>query len=211
MISQERQYDNESFVIISNNEKDYSHHNISLNDEQIFLEQKKEIERIKLNNQKIQNEKENEKNLQKTQFYLLLTDYQFFESTSFNVTKDSNNNYNSIPEIGEEWKEESQLKEMINSDNSLKLKNLAIRLTNEIDYSLNKMTISLNLILTGESEFWLMTRCFVNENLNDYENENVIDNNIFNKYSSVMKIIKEPNGSITLHLICKMRALKFFN
>jgi hypothetical protein len=195
MISQERQYDNESFVIISNNEKDYSHHNISLNDEQIFLEQKKEIERIKLNNQKIQNEKENEKNLQKTQFYLLLTDYQFFESTSFNVTKDSNNNYNSIPEIGEEWKEESQLKEMINSDNSLKLKNLAIRLTNEIDYSLNKMTISLNLILTGESEFWLMTRCFVNENLNDYENENVIENNIFNKYSSVMKIIKEPNSS----------------
>ena len=160
MISQERQYDNESFVIISNNEKDYSHHNISLNDEQIFLEQKKEIERIKLNNQNVGNDI---KNIENTQFYLLLTDYQFFESTSFNVIKDSNNNYNSIPEIGEEWKEESQLKEMINSDNSLKLKNLAIRLTNEIDYSLNKMTISLNLILTGESEFWLMTRCFVNE------------------------------------------------
>ena len=79
MISQERQFDNDSFAIISNNEKEHSRHNISLNDEQIFLEQKKEIERIKLNNQKIQNEKENEKNLQKTQFYLLLTDYQFFE------------------------------------------------------------------------------------------------------------------------------------
>ena len=74
------------------------------------------------------------------------------------------------------------------------MENLAIRITNEVDYSLNKMTITLNLTLTGESEFWLMTRCFVNENLNDYENENVIENNIFNKYTSVMKIIKEANS-----------------
>ena len=191
MISQERQFDNDNFAIISNNEKEYSNHNISLNDEQLFLEQKKEIERIKLNNQKTGND---EKNIENTQFCLHLTDYQFFESTSFNIRKDYNNNYNLIPEIGEEWKEESQLKKIINTEKPFKLENLAIRITNEVDYSLNKMTITLNLTLTGESEFWLMTRCFVNENLNDYENENVIENNIFNKYSSVMKIIKEANS-----------------
>ena len=192
MISQERQFDNDSFAIISNNEKEHSRHNISLNDEQIFLEQKKEIERIKLNNQNVGNDI---KNIENTQFYLRLTDYQFFESTSFNINRDNKDNHNIIPEIGEEWKQENQLKEIINTENSFKLINLAIRITNEVDYSLNKMTISLNLTLTGESEFWLMTRCFVNDNLNDYENENVIENNIFNKYSSVMKIIKEPNSS----------------
>ena len=194
MILKERNLENDSFVIISNNNfSEISNQNISMNEEQIFLEQKQEIERIK---NQIQNKIEKnggEKNqIKLPQLQIKLTDEKFFESTYFKL-QNSNSSQNIIPEFGEKWNEEMQLNpNNFKIENLIELSNLAIRTINEIDYSIYKMTISINLILKGESEFWLMTRCFVKDEIENGINKS---SNVFDKYSSVMKITKENTST----------------
>ena len=77
---------------------------------------------------------------------------------------------------------------------------MAIRTINEVNYNTNGVEINLELSLVGGSEFWIFTRSFVNKDINDSEvfdtysinNESDI---IFNKYTSLIKIIKEKNSS----------------
>ena len=194
MILKEGNLENDSFVIISNNNfSEISNQNISMNEEQIFLEQKQEIERIKNQIQNINEKNGGEKNqIKLPQLQIKLTDEKFFESTYFKL-KNSNSSQNIIPEFGEKWNEEMQLNpNNFKIENLIELSNLAIRTINEIDYSIYKMTISINLNLKGESEFWLMTRCFVKDEIENGINKS---SNVFDKYSSVMKITKENTST----------------
>ena len=69
-----------------------------------------------------------------------------------------------------------------------------------MNYITNGVEIYIDLSLIGNSEFWIFTRCFVNKDFNESElfdtfsvnNESYV---IFNKYTSLIKIIKEKNSS----------------
>ena len=71
--------------------------------------------------------------------------------------------------------------------------------------------INVNFTLEGESEFWIFTRCFVNKEINESINFDVSSFNnepdiVFNKYSSLIKIIKEKYSSrcfVTFGTFCE--------
>ena len=123
-------------------------------------------------------------------FLTLLDNYQFFEKAYFQKTKVSNKEDN-IPILRNvEWK---SLKFPIKK---LEMKKLALRTINEINYETNMVQINLNFTLEGESELMIFTRSFVNKDVNgsfnfDNSSINYEPDIIFNKYSSLIKIIKE--------------------
>ena len=121
---------------------------------------------------------------------LTLEDYLFFETCNFDYIKKlsredrypifTNSTWNSLPE-------------------PLKLtefRKLAIRTINEINYNTNFIEIKIEFSLEGNSELWLSTRCFVNKDVNescyfDISSINNESNVVFNKYSSLIKVIKD--------------------
>ena len=85
-----------------------------------------------------------------------------------------------------------------------------------MNYSTNGVEIYIDLSLIGNSEFWIFTRCFVNKDFNESElfdtfsvnNESYV---IFNKYTSLIKIIKEKivvNVLSLLGLFMKMKMME---
>ena len=164
----------------------------------------------KLNN--ISNNFENRKTLksQKKIFngtfkILTLENYQFFEKTTFQTKITNFNEDEKIPILKNvEWKSIS------NSMNNIQFRNLAIRTINEINYETNMVQVSANFTLMGKSEFWIFTRSFVNKNVNESFNFELSSLNnepdiVFNKYSSLIKIIKESNNKcfITFGTFCE--------
>ena len=84
------------------------------------------------------------------------------------------------------------------SYNYMELNNLALRVIQEIDYEKRGLELNINFNLIEKSEFWIFTRSFVNKDINesiyfDEKSENIDANDNFNKYSSLIKIIKDPN------------------
>ena len=81
---------------------------------------------------------------------------------------------------------------------NVEFKKLTLRTINEINYETNKVQINVNFTLMGESEFWIFTRCFVNKDVNEslafdiLSMKNELDI-VFNKYSPLIKIIKEKS------------------
>ena len=122
---------------------------------------------------------------------ITLDNYQFFEKAYFQIKRKYSNKEESIPILKNvEWKS-------INSPlNNCEFRKLALRTKNEINYETNMAIINVNFTLEGESEFWIFTRCFVNKEINESVNFDINSFNnepdiVFNKYSSLIKIIKE--------------------
>ena len=201
----------------SNEEKKSQKLSESIPAEELFIKQKDKIKHYKdmlekekqnvykneisLNNDNFEQKEivnENKKNISLEDFYL-------FEITSFIHNRDSKFKENRIPVFkANNWK---RLKEpKFNFD----LKNIALRTINDIDYDKKMVKININFTLKEESELWIFTRCFmksdtINININNTSFNNDIDK-IFNKYSSVIKIIKKRDSNksfITFGTFCE--------
>ena len=201
----------------SNEEKKSQKLSESIPAEELFIKQKDKIKHYKdmlekekqnvykneisLNNDNFEQKEivnENKKNISLEDFYL-------FEITSFIHNRDSKFKENRIPVFkANNWK---RLKEpKFNFD----LKNIALRTINDIDYDKKMIKININFTLKEESELWIFTRCFmksdtINININNTSFNNDIDK-IFNKYSSVIKIIKKRDSNksfITFGTFCE--------
>ena len=122
---------------------------------------------------------------------LTLENYQFLENTYFQSKRKHSCKEDNIPIL-----KNAQWKSLNNPLNNIELKKMALRTINEINYETNMIEINANFILEGESEFWIFTRCFVNKDINESINFDISSVNnepdiVFNKYSSLIKIIKE--------------------
>ena len=131
--------------------------------------------------------------------YLTLNDYNFFESTDF-FCDISGNEKDSFPFLDTTWTNEKQLKLYGNKIKYIQLRNLALRTVNEVNYDINGIEINMNFNLKGESQLWIFTRSFVNKDINesiifDKESSHINSIDIFNKYTSLIKISKEVNSN----------------
>lgn len=162
-----------------------------------------------ISNQKLQSKVKQRKSFKETCNYLSLDLPQYFEISHLTMNENINNNedkeeneenYNSseiIPIISNNWE---LIKKFNKTKNAIDFKDMAIRTINEVNYNTNGVEINLEFSLVGGSEFWIFTRCFVNKDVNDSEafDTSSINNEsdiIFNKYTSLIKIIKEKNSS----------------
>ena len=123
--------------------------------------------------------------------YVTLEDYQFFEIASFSHNKDYKFKENRIPIFRNNY-----WKRLIEPKVNIELKNIALRTVNEIDYEKNMAQININFTLKEESELWIFTRSFIrNESINiNGSNITHESDKLFNKYSSVIKIIKNRDS-----------------
>ena len=121
---------------------------------------------------------------------ITLDNYQFFEKASFRIAKSSNSDDN-IPKLKNvDWK--SLNKSMSNAE----LSGMALRTINEINYETNMVEIKVKFTLDSNSEFWIFTRSYINKEFNESFNFDISSVNnepdiVFNKYSSLIKIINE--------------------
>ena len=136
---------------------------------------------------------------------LTLENFQFFEKAFFKNLRGINSEEN-IPILKNiEWK--SLNKPMSN----VEFKKMALRTINEVNYETNMIDINVKFTLEAYSEFWIFTRCYINKEVNESINfDNSSINNepdiIFNKYSSLIKIIKEKYSNkcfITFGTFCE--------
>lgn len=123
--------------------------------------------------------------------YVTLEDYQFFEIAPFSHNKDYKFKENRIPIFRNNY-----WKRLIEPKVNIELKNIALRTVNEIDYEKNMAQININFTLKEESELWIFTRSFIrNESINiNGSNTTHESDKLFNKYSSVIKIIKNRDS-----------------
>ena len=129
--------------------------------------------------------------------YLTLNDYNFFESTDFFCDISGNEN-NYFPSLDTTWSNEKQLKLYGNKLKYIQLRNLALRTVNEVNYDINGIEINMNFNLKGENQLWIFTRSFVNKDINesiifDKESSHINSIDIFNKYTTLIRISKEAN------------------
>ena len=126
--------------------------------------------------------------------HITLDNYQFFEKASFKISKSSNSDDN-IPKLKNvDWK--SLNKSMFN----VELSGMALRTINEINYDTNMVEIKVKFTLDSNSEFWIFTRSYINKDFNESFNFDISSVNnepdiVFNKYSSLIKIINEKRCS----------------
>ena len=123
--------------------------------------------------------------------YVTLEDYQFFEIAPFSHNKDYKFKENRIPIFRNNY-----WKRLIEPKVNIELKNIGLRTVNEIDYEKNMAQININFTLKEESELWIFTRSFIrNESINiNGSNITHESDKLFNKYSSVIKIIKNRDS-----------------
>lgn len=80
--------------------------------------------------------------------------------------------------------------------NYIELDRLALRTVKDISYEINGIELKIDFNLLGDSELWIFTRSYVNKLINesyyfDADSMNVEIDDYFNKYTSLIKIIKE--------------------
>ena len=125
---------------------------------------------------------------------ITLDNYQFLEKSSFKIAKSSNSDDN-IPKLKNvDWK--SLNKSIANFE----LSGMALRTINEINYDTNMVEIKVKFSLESNSEFWIFTRSYINKDFNESFNFDISSVNnepdiVFNKYSSLIKIINEKRCS----------------
>ena len=228
---------------ISNNSKRNSNNykNNLLESEEIFINQKKEIQKTREknlillkkknkinNNNDIKKEEnknneiieiitsrdkiENENSLNDTTIkdilIFSLNDTKYFEITLFDYIESPDEEKPKMPEFNEPWKPFDSLSSYYEQKNNnsekplefIEFTRIALRSIKEIDYGRNGLELNIKFNLKGESELWIFTRCSVNKSINesyyfDDKSANVDINDIFNKYSSVIRIIKERNSN----------------
>lgn len=157
-----------------------------------------------ISSQKLYYEINKRKSLKETCLFLTLDNPQFFEISYFQKNSNFNSKRNEdefeneseiIPIINNTWENVTEFKKI---DNYIEFNNIALRTLNEVNYNTNGVEINIDFSLIGESELWIFSRCFVNKDFNDSDifdvfSMNIEPNVMFNKYSSLIKIIKEKN------------------
>jgi len=188
-----------------------------LESEEIFINQKKEIQKAREKNliflikkQKNKDNNVNEsKNIKNNDLnddikIFSLNDNKYFEVSIFNYNEDEEKPQ--IPEFNEPWKPSNILfslfseKEKSEKCDYIEFSRIALRSIKEIDYAKYGLELNIRFDLFGDSELWIFTRSSVNKSINesyyfDEKSVNIDDNDNFNKYSSVIKIKKERNSN----------------
>lgn len=157
------------------------------------------------------------KNIEKEIDFLSLSNIDYFEICECRIKgKDNNDNdENYLPIINENWKNlyEFYTENEIISD--FEFSKNVLRTKNYIDYNTKGIEININLKLFSQSSFYIFTRCYIDEDNYDINN-NFINNSsesikknkthglynsrknkynqIFSKYSTVIKIFKNKNS-----------------
>ena len=137
-----------------------------------------------------------------------LNDYQYFKYSVVNY----NNNYTFENEdakskiinfdnniwnpLNEDFPFSYELDNKNNSYNYMEINNIALKIIKEIDYDEKGLELKIDFNLVDDSELWIFTRTHVNKSINESNifdkcSANVDFNDIFNKYSSLIKIIKD--------------------
>lgn len=172
--------------------------------EVVYQRQKEEIQKIKtcLNtNPNTIDLSGKKKNRQRKIFNgnfqcLTLNDHQFFELSKFSYNYSASSD-ELLPELTNPWNTTDNL---LRDRKHMEFRNVALRTVNEVNYETNGIEINLSFKLYGESEFWIITRCFVNKDVNEsykFDSEYVhnTSHDVFNKYSTLIKVIKEKNSN----------------
>ena len=166
------------------------------------------------NNNKNEEGDEEEDDFDEGVITFALKDNKYFEVSLFDFNE-SEEERPQIPEIKESWKPLSLLYQLYserekhknsysnNNDenyNYIEFNRIALRIIQEIDFSLRGIKLKISINLFGESELWIFTRSSVNKGINesyyfDEKSENIEENDNFNKYSSVIKIMKNKNSN----------------
>ena len=149
----------------------------------------------------------NDSNIKDT-FNFTLKDSQYFEITIFDYIESFDEEKQLLPEFNEAWKPSDELfsyyaEKDKNSEKQppyIEFTRIALRSVKEIDYGRKGLELNVKFSLKGESELWIFTRSSVNKSINesyyfDDKSANIDINDIFNKYSSVIRIIKARNSN----------------
>ena len=195
---------NEAYHLIkesTRSKNNNSHQNINKS------ENKEEINSLKQQNNKLINEEENI-NLNYLQEFDIKDDNGVFEYNSLNLVENKiQDKQQPHLKLNRDWKifnKNFPLSYEVSDKHKgyeyMELNHMAIRLIKEIDYDELGLELKLNFSLIGNSQILIFTRCFVNKEINDSDlfDNNDIDvgpNEIFNKYTSLIKIMKEMKSN----------------
>ena len=149
---------------------------------------------------KTKDEKDNiqEEESSNNEFYEfnLNDDYIGYEYSNFNNSGKKNDKF----DLNKDWKKIDKdfprLSENNNGYEYIELNQMAIRVIKEIDFDEMGVELNLNFNLIGTSQIFVFTRSFVNKDINEsgiFEDDiyNIEKNDIFNKYTSLIKISKD--------------------
>ena len=149
---------------------------------------------------KTKDEKDNiqEEESSNNEFYEfnLNDDYIGYEYSNFINSGKKNDKF----DLNKDWKKIDKdfprLSENNNGYEYIELNQMAIRVIKEIDFDEMGVELNLNFNLIGTSQIFVFTRSFVNKDINEsgiFEDDiyNIEKNDIFNKYTSLIKISKD--------------------
>ena len=149
---------------------------------------------------KTKDEKDNiqEEESSNNEFYEfnLNDDYIGYEYSNFINSGKKNDKF----DLNKDWKKIDKdfprLSENNNGYEYIELNQMAIRVIKEIDFDEMGVELNLNFNLMGTSQIFVFTRSFVNKDINEsgiFEDDiyNIEKNDIFNKYTSLIKISKD--------------------
>ena len=149
---------------------------------------------------KTKDEKDNiqEEESSNNEFYEfnLNDDYIGYEYSNFINSGKKNDKF----DLNKDWKKIDKdfprLSENNNGYEYIELNQMAIRVIKEIDFDEMGVELNLNFNLIGTSQIFVFTRSFVNKDINKsgiFEDDiyNIEKNDIFNKYTSLIKISKD--------------------
>ena len=149
---------------------------------------------------KTKDEKDNiqEEESSNNEFYEfnLNDDYIGYEYSNFINSGKKNDKF----DLNKDWKKIDKdfprLSENNNVYEYIELNQMAIRVIKEIDFDEMGVELNLNFNLIGTSQIFVFTRSFVNKDINEsgiFEDDiyNIEKNDIFNKYTSLIKISKD--------------------
>ena len=135
-----------------------------------------------------------------------LNDYKNFEYYIFDSDSEYNIEKSNILNIDNtKWKPINEDFPLLYGEDGLKnlynfieMNKIAIRCNQEIDFGERNLELTIDFNLEQQSELWIFTRSFVNKSINeslyfDEKSENIDINDIFNKYTSLIKIFKDHN------------------
>lgn len=136
----------------------------------------------------------------RNQLFYDIENYKNFEISKTIYYYDERDEENNIPIIIQKWKnlDSDMLNSFVkNKSININFKNLALRTKNEINYNENGIQLNINLSLIGESQFWVSTRCYIEDEKvkNNSIPYSFKENNMFNKYSNLIKINKISNSN----------------
>ena len=185
--------------------KNNTHNNINKLEKKI--ENKDQINLIKEQDNNLIYEEE-EININYLQEFNLKDGNNEFEYNGFNIIENKyQENQKKQLWLGRDWKIFNknfpfsyEISDKQKGYEYIELNDMAIRLIKEIDYDELGLELKLNFSLIGNSQILIFTRCFVNKEINDSDlfDNNSIDvgpNEIFNKYTSLIKIMKEMKSN----------------